>query len=350
MATFPYTPSFVHGETFTYAVQVHRFGDFSEQRYLRARQRGLRLAYDFARPSSATVAGITSWFLGHGGPRDTFTAVDHRDGSTHTVRFAAPTLDHLVGPIAAKRSLRVEFVLEVDGTTPIATAYTAPVIADFCDPVTATSGVVYPPPPTNPDSGFALAPQGGAPVFWQAGRWRVAGMPYGRLGGVMAGGDTPRIYAVPFYVADSTTILDALQLVVTNAFITGQARLGLYVAIGSHDLYPGSLLAAGSATLALTAVGPVSVQISATALVPNQLYYAAAVVTSLAAVTRDIRGVGADWYTMPLGITSGGAAIAWAGSHAFTLPSQFPPDIPPKVGINAMVPAIGLGVASGVVV
>jgi hypothetical protein len=144
MATFPYTPSFVHGETMTYAVAVHRFADRTEQRYLASRQTGRRLAYEFARPSSETVAGIASWFLGHGGPRDTFTAVDHRTQTAYTVRFAAPTLDHAIVSILPKRSLRVEFIVDQGGTTPVATTYVASAVAEFCDPVVATSGVVGP--------------------------------------------------------------------------------------------------------------------------------------------------------------------------------------------------------------
>jgi hypothetical protein len=142
MATFPYTPSFVHGETFGYAVQVNVFGDLSEQRYLRARQPLRRLSYEFARADSGTVAGIASWFIGHGGPRDTFTAVDHRDGSQYTVRFAAPTLEHVIGPILAKRQLKVDFIVDQGGATPLATTYVPAAPVEFCDPVVPTSGVV----------------------------------------------------------------------------------------------------------------------------------------------------------------------------------------------------------------
>jgi len=144
MATFPYTPGFVHGERIAYAVQINQFQDLTEQRYLRSRQQGLGLVYEFPFPSSALVAGITSFFQSVGGPAITFVAVDHRDASTHTVRFASATLEHLRGP-TLQRGISVAFVREQGGTLPVATAYTAPVIADFCDEVTAAaSGVVFP--------------------------------------------------------------------------------------------------------------------------------------------------------------------------------------------------------------
>ncbi len=144
MATFPYTPSFVHGETFGYAVTVHQFGDWTEQRYLRSRQQGVRLSYEFARADSGTVAGISSFFLAQGGPRDSFTALDHRTKVAHTVRFAAPTLEQVIGPLLRKRRMVVDFIVEQGGATPIATTYTAPVLDDFCDPVVPTSGVAAP--------------------------------------------------------------------------------------------------------------------------------------------------------------------------------------------------------------
>ncbi len=214
-------------------------------------------------------------------------------------------------------------------------------------PVVATAPGV----PTDPDSGFALAPQGGNPVFWQAGRWRIAGMPHGRLGDIMAPTlFAPRIYAVPFFTADSTTVIDALQLVVTAAAATGQAKLGIYAAIGSHDLYPGDLIQAGSATVSIASIGAATVSISATLLTPNQLYYGVAVITSHTGGTN-LRAIGADDITMPLGIGSGGAVIGWTGSHGFTLPSRFTVGVPPNVAAaNATAPAIGLGVASGTVI
>lgn len=353
MPTFPYTPSYVHGEAITYAIQVHRFQDWSEQRYRLSRQSGLRLSYEFPRPSSATVAGVASFFLAMGGPATTFVAVDHRDVSTHTVRFAAPTLDHLMGPIHTRRALRVEFVRDLGGTTPITTAYVPPVIPDFCDAVMPTSGVVSPTggePAADTASGFVFAPPGGHPAYWQRGRWRVAGMPKGSLLLDKVGGESPFLWAIPFYVADSTTILDTLRVTVVDPPVTGQVRLGIYVAIGSHDLYPGSQVLAHSATLALTALGNVTAAMSATLLRPNLLYFAVMAVTSFTSLTKGVRAVADDNSPLVLGIGSGSnvPGMAWAGSHGFTLPSPFPQGIP--LYTEARMPAISWGVASGTVV
>jgi hypothetical protein len=215
MPTFPYTPGFAHGEQATYAVQVNRFQDLTEQRYLLARQRGFRLAYEFPFPSSALVAGVASFYQAQGGPLTPFTAVDHRDGTAYTVRFAAPTLEHLTGPIGLRRALRVEFLVDQGGTTPVATAYVPPVVEDFCDPVVPTSGVASP-TEADPRDGW---PWIGTAVVDATQRF----LPLGGLGG-------PTAVAGPVETAlprDVTLI--ALTLRVLDIGSAGSVRLGFRV-------------------------------------------------------------------------------------------------------------------------
>jgi hypothetical protein len=213
--TFPYTPGFVHGEQATYTVQVNRFQDLTEQRYLLARQRGFRLAYDFPFPSSSLIAQVASFYQAQGGPLETFTAVDHRDGTAYTVRFAAPTFDHVTGPIGLRRALRLEFIVDQGGTTPVATTYEPPPVGDFCDPVVPTSGVVAP---------TDAAARDGWP--WIGTAVVDASNRYLPLGGF--GGPTPVAGPVETALPRAVTMV-ALTLRVLDIGSAGSVRLGFRV-------------------------------------------------------------------------------------------------------------------------
>jgi hypothetical protein len=335
MATFPYTPSFVHGEAFGYAVTVHRFGDLTEQRYLTSRQRGLRLSYEFARTDSGVVAGITSWFLGHGGPRDTFTAVDHRDGTAHTVRFAAPTLEHAIGPLLRKRTMRVDFVVDQGGTTPIATAYTAPVVPDFCDVVVAGSGVIFPPPgPPAPFLG-EQAPEGADIFFWQSVAsyegvtgWHMTGHVRGTATTQVGVNTDLRWLALPYIFPRSATIA-GLGVVVTGAGAGGEAaRLSVWAARSSNNLYPGSLVA-DCGSVALTATGLRSVTTSV-AVQPNVFYFLGFVSSGFASGAKTMRGytylTDGPLRLMGVGSHASGvlAPLGWTITGSMTLPTTYP--------------------------
>ncbi len=180
----------------------------TEQRWFWSREVSETRSYvlkggSWASPSSALVAGVASFYLAQGGPRDTFTALDHRDGTTRTVRFAAPTLEVLLGPIFTKRQLTVEFVQDDGGTTPVATTYVAPTVADFCDPVVPTSGVVSPGDAVPRDAW----PWTGVASITSANRW----VPLNGMGGA-----TPNPYAseaaLPSGLSFVTLTLRALDI------------------------------------------------------------------------------------------------------------------------------------------
>jgi hypothetical protein len=83
-----------------YRTAVVGFDDRSEQRFLDAAERELLLTYVFDYVSSATAAGISSWFAGAGGPYWRFLVADHNEINaagvpTHYIaRFADNDLEH----------------------------------------------------------------------------------------------------------------------------------------------------------------------------------------------------------------------------------------------------------------
>ena len=120
--TFPFTPGFVHGEHFAYVVDVQRFQDTSEQRYLLNRQRGVILTYTFPFVSSGYMCQIRSFFQDAGGAYARFWAIDHRTGQFYLMRFGSQTLEEIRGP-SMVRNLAVNFAADqADGTAPSGTA------------------------------------------------------------------------------------------------------------------------------------------------------------------------------------------------------------------------------------
>lgn len=107
--TFPFTPGFSFLSERRYKVETITFDDRSEQRFLQATREGRKLVYDFGAIGSATTAAICSWFVGYGGPNSAFIAVDHTDGSSHIVRFAANEFSQVLGPGIVHGAARVEF-------------------------------------------------------------------------------------------------------------------------------------------------------------------------------------------------------------------------------------------------
>ena len=101
MATFPVAvrrAGFPFVEEIAYDVQVYRFEDLTEQRFLRARKPAIALSYDYGAVDSSLVAEVTSWFHAMGGPATAFELQNIRTGQTWSVRFAEDALEHLRGP------------------------------------------------------------------------------------------------------------------------------------------------------------------------------------------------------------------------------------------------------------
>lgn len=96
--TFTQTPSYVFAEDISYAVEVLRFEDLSEHRFLTSRERGLVLSLDYARTDSATQQAVQSWFVAMGGQAARFIATDFRTGSQYVVRFADGGITYTHGP------------------------------------------------------------------------------------------------------------------------------------------------------------------------------------------------------------------------------------------------------------
>lgn len=149
---FPFTPGFIHGETFTHAVQVNLFRDGTEQRFRLARDKGLRISYEFPDVSSQTLLGVQSFFQAAVGPDARFTVRDHRTATDHVARFADATLEHSRGP-HIRRSLRLDFITDVGGATPISTTFVASTPPNFCEDVVPGSGVI-PPSTMSTTSGY----------------------------------------------------------------------------------------------------------------------------------------------------------------------------------------------------
>jgi hypothetical protein len=198
-------------------------------------------------------------------------------------------------------------------------------------------------PPIDPDSGFLVASAGAGAGAFLAGRWHVAGGPRGPNTQNRTGNPATALMAVPFFVPVSGATFDTLAIAVTDAFNQGQARFGIYEAIGSHDLYPGRLVQATSVQVLLTSEGfkPAAID-SPGPLASDRRYYAAMVVTSFATGVRQIRAV---TFGAPIGVGSDGElAFMWGGSYgSYTLPDPFPADIPLATGAA---PAIAYGVQS----
>lgn len=340
MITFPYTPGFTHTEALAAPVQVHRFLDFSEQRY---KGPGLirRLSYEFPHVSSAMMLGISSFFLAHGGPRDPFTAVDHRTGTAYMVRFAAPTLDHSRGP-HINRSLRLDFFVDNSGTTPIPTSYAPPFIPPFGEPVSPTSGFTEPPPPPDPSSGN---PNGlGFSVISQ---WMVAGVLRGTVQSRKRFlSESPWAWAMPFVVQRSGTAVDKMGVVVTDPQAAGMADLAVYLASSNTDVFPSSRLTIpGSVTL--TAAGMQVVSFTPLTFASHRLYYAAMATRSFASADGWVRGyTDGDAQAFPLGYSDSYAAIlGWVTASIGALPSTWPTTAT-AYGGAAGVPLIYLQVCS----
>jgi len=94
-----------------YDVQVYRFEDLTEQRFLRARKPALALSYDFGLVDSQFVGEVTSWFIAMGGPATAFQLQNHRTGQTWNVRFTEDALEHLRGPGMVRRVGAIAFTV-----------------------------------------------------------------------------------------------------------------------------------------------------------------------------------------------------------------------------------------------
>src|SRR5262245_46949756 len=86
--TYPVTPNFSFVEEFSQPVQVVRFEDLSEQRYLRAKKPGIELTYQHTKVSSQTAEESSSFYIAAGGPTTPFIAHNHRNNMPYVVRYA----------------------------------------------------------------------------------------------------------------------------------------------------------------------------------------------------------------------------------------------------------------------
>lgn len=349
LTTFPFTPGFVHGTTAAYPVEVHRFVDQSEQRYLRSRTPRETLRYEFTYPSSSLVAQVTSFFLGMGGPETIFEAMDHRTREPHPVRFAGAALTHTRGGVM--RGLSVDFVYQSTvSMIPAATAYVARSSAEWCDTVTAGSGVVFPPPgPPAPFLGVQ-APEGADLLYWQSvasfagvgSYWKVTGTVRGDFttNANFIGADQ-RLFAMPLIQPRSTTLL-GIGVFVTGAGAGGEvARLSLWAARSLGDLYPGSRVADfGTVTLASIGLQAVTTSI---ALHPNVYYFAGFVTSGFASAGKDLRVLG-QTVTPYVGVASYGfggavAVLGWSIPAGMTLPATYPDNASPVLHNDINAPA-----------
>ena len=112
---FVHTPGYVHGEEVSYAVQVNRFQDASEQRYLLGGQRGLLLQYEFHFVDCGTIVTMNSFFLA-AGTFGRFWMLDHRTGTTHLARYGlTPVGPTVTAPL--QRDFALQFITEQPNAT-----------------------------------------------------------------------------------------------------------------------------------------------------------------------------------------------------------------------------------------
>lgn len=101
--TFQQTPGFTVGQDLAFAVDVTRFDNLAEQRYLLASDPGIAMTWEFGTVDSVTVIAVQSWYAAAGGPATRFTALDHRGGVPRVVRFEAEDFQTNRLPIMARR-------------------------------------------------------------------------------------------------------------------------------------------------------------------------------------------------------------------------------------------------------
>lgn len=297
-SVFPYTPGYVHGEQFGWAVQVNRFQDQSEQRYRLSRQEGLRLSYEYTFPSSSLIASVRSWFMDCNGPQQPFQVVDHRTGTTHLARFANNQLDHFRGPHIVN-ALQVDFVTLGAGTGLQATAFTPTAAGSFCEPVIQTSGTT-----NTTNSGFdpfsgtiigsgnsILAYSGADWHFWRQSSSAFFDATYilgnggGGTGGNTVTVDNGDLYMVPFICTRSGATVGVVGIFVPTAGAAGQfARIGIYTQRSSStvNIYPHSLVV-DVGCFGLSSTGFKS-QTTSFEIKDDILYYASYVESSTAAI------------------------------------------------------------------
>lgn len=96
--TFPFTPGYPYSVAAEYAVDVVPFESQDEQRFARARERGMTLDYRFPRVDSADHTAMGSWFQALGGPATRVLVLDHRTSIPYVARLASETWDVARGP------------------------------------------------------------------------------------------------------------------------------------------------------------------------------------------------------------------------------------------------------------
>ena len=149
--TFAYTPGYTYSTVQQFNVQVSRFEDTAEQRYLLSKQQGLTLHYEFPFVSSATMLSIASFFQDAGGVYRRFLVTDHRTGLNYLGRFASPVLGQDRGP-SMVRHLNVDFIVEGDGGAPVGVPRTVETSAACLADMGGGTNVNEPTAPTLPTS------------------------------------------------------------------------------------------------------------------------------------------------------------------------------------------------------
>jgi hypothetical protein len=121
--TFPWTPGYPFLGTQGFAVDAVTFEDLTEQRILRAQERGTAFTYAFPHVDSATHTAMGSWVQGTRGAATRYVALEHRTGLPYVVRQAGDAWDVSRGA-GTNRDTTMAFQAERDVT------YAAQVMAD----------------------------------------------------------------------------------------------------------------------------------------------------------------------------------------------------------------------------
>lgn len=361
MATFPYTPGFVHGEDASFKVKVFRFDDDTEQRYLESRQRGLSLTYQWLAPDSGLVQSVTSFYQTYF--NQAFEVVDHRTGAVHLARFAGDTFQHL-RTVAQKREMRLQFVTVQDTQTePVVNSWEPlPNPNCFVLSFVAANSPGFGTDPTSGDgpavdsgtivmSGNSIPGSQGADIsFWRLASHSVVQstwytslyFAHGTIGGGGIAFTRNQIYAVPFMCERSGTTLDAMGIHIKAGTSVAEtaAKVAIYEArsIDNFDMVPGSI-ALNVGCVATNSPGW-SFAATSYAFKSGRLYYLAFIHSSAPAFT--LGHYGATTNAAVIGLqTDFDSGFSFTASYA--VGNAFPDQFPTSMSLSGdNVPFIGL--------
>lgn len=186
------------------------------------------------------------------------------------------------------------------------------------------------------------APSGADLHFWSSVAstaaltgWQMAG--HGR--GTIVENQIPtqlQLYAAPFITPRSGSRIGAVGLVVTTSQ-QGLARIGVYEARSTSDIYPGTLVL-DVGTVELNTAG-LTFTATSVGIVPDKLYYFVVVWSGFSSGRmRTYTNADQPW---GLGATSGGTAIlGWSVAGSMTLPATYPNNAVTFGGVFERLPAI----------